>query len=124
MESRSSSSHIQGMRGTAGAEYGLLVSLNLAKRVGQGPVAAGELAEQEKLPHDYVEQILLRLRRARLLHPGRRAKGGHHLAREPRPIPVKDGNRAAGALTLEGNRDLHPADPPPSKPDAPGSIRA
>jgi len=30
-------------------------------------VAARELAEQERLPHDYVEQILLRLRRAGLV---------------------------------------------------------
>src|SRR5438552_11577359 len=78
------------MRVTTWAEYGLLVSLNLAKRAGQGPVAARELAEQERLPHDYVEQILLRLRRAGLVESVRGAKGGYHLARDPQSITVKD----------------------------------
>jgi len=78
------------MRVTTWAEYGLIVSVNLAKRAGQGPVAARELAEQERLPHDYVEQILLRLRRAGLVDSVRGAKGGYHLAREPHVITVKD----------------------------------
>ena len=39
------------MRVTTWAEYGLIVSVNLARRAGQGPVAARELAEQERLPH-------------------------------------------------------------------------
>src|SRR5947209_20508945 len=94
MESPRSLSHIHVMRGTTWAEYGLIVSVNLAKRAGQGPagrggpVAARELAEQEKLPHDYVEQILLRLRRAGLVDSVRGAKGGYHLAREPQAITV------------------------------------
>jgi len=54
------------MRITTWGEYGLIVSLSLARRAGGGPVAARELAELERLPHDYVEQILLRLRRAGL----------------------------------------------------------
>ncbi len=93
------------MRVTTWAEYGLIVSLNLAKRAGQGPVAARELAENEKLPHDYVEQILLRLRRAGLVDSVRGAKGGYHLAREPQAISVKDDvvrrRRAASARSGE-----------------------
>ncbi len=76
------------MRVTTWAEYGLIVSVNLAKRAGQGPVAARELAEQERLPHDYVEQILLRLRRAGLVDSVRGAKGGYHLAREPHATSI------------------------------------
>src|ERR1043166_6885593 len=64
------------MRVTTWAEYGLIVSIHLAKRSGQGPVAARELSEQERLPHDYVEQILLRLRRAGLVESVRGAQGG------------------------------------------------
>jgi Rrf2 family cysteine metabolism transcriptional repressor len=45
------------MRVTTWGEYGLIVSLQLAKRAGDGPVAARELSEIERLPHDYVEQI-------------------------------------------------------------------
>ena len=111
------------MRVTTWAEYGLIVSLNLAKRAGQGPVAARELAEQERLPHDYVEQILLRLRRAGLVDSVRGAKGGSHLAREPQAITVKDVMEASEHVTFEVNCDLHPVDPHRCSPEASCSIR-
>jgi len=103
--------YITSMRVTTWAEYGLIVSVNLARRAGQGPVAARELAEQERLPHDYVEQILLRLRRAGLVDSVRGAKGGYHLAREPHVITVKDVIEASEHVTFEVNCDLHPVDP-------------
>ncbi len=111
------------MRVTTWGEYGLIVSLNLARRAGEGPVAARELAEQEKLPHDYVEQILLRLRRAGLVQSVRGAKGGYHLAREPRALTVKDVLEASEHVTFEVNCDLHPVDPHRCSPEAACSIR-
>lgn len=111
------------MRVTTWAEYGLIISLNLAKRSGQGPVAARELAEQEKLPHDYVEQILLRLRRAGLVESVRGARGGYLLAREPQAITVKDVIEASEHVTFEVNCDLHPVDPHRCSPEASCSIR-
>src|SRR6266511_4438456 len=111
------------MRVTTWAEYGLIVSVNLAKRAGQGPVAARELAEQERLPHDYVEQILLRLRRAGLVDSVRGAKGGYHLARDSQAISVKDVIEASEHVTFEVNCDLHPVDPSRCSPDASCSIR-
>jgi DNA-binding IscR family transcriptional regulator len=41
------------------------------------------MAEKEKLPADYVEQILLRLRRAGLVESVRGARGGYLLSRQP-----------------------------------------
>src|SRR5437879_9209391 len=111
------------MRVTTWAEYGLIVSLSLAKRAGEGPVAARELAEQERLPHDYVEQILLRLRRAGLVESVRGAKGGYHLARDPQSITVKDVIEASEHVTFEVNCDLHPVDPQRCSPHASCSIR-
>ena len=60
------------MRVTTWTEYSLIISLHLAKRgrSGTGPIAARELADSERLPADYVEQILLRLRRAGLVNEG------------------------------------------------------
>src|SRR3989442_3622816 len=115
--------YITAMRVTTWAEYGLIVSVNLAKRAGQGPVAARELAEQERLPHDYVEQILLRLRRAGLVDSVRGAKGGYHLAREPQVITVKDVIEASKHVTFEGNCHIHPVDPQRCKPEDARSIR-
>ena len=111
------------MRITTWGEYGLLVSVNLARRVAGGPVAARELAEQEKLPHDYVEQILLRLRRAGLVESVRGAKGGYHLARAPHTITVKDVMEASEHITFEVNCDLHPVNQQRCSPDASCSIR-
>jgi Rrf2 family transcriptional regulator, iron-sulfur cluster assembly transcription factor len=92
------------------AEYGLLVSVALAKRAGEGPVAARELAEQERLPHDFVEQILLRLRRSGLVDSVRGARGGYLLAREPEAVRIQDIIEAAEHVTFEVNCDLHPVD--------------
>ena len=111
------------MRVTTWGEYGLIVSLHLARRAGEGPVAARELSEQERLPHDYVEQIMLRLRRAGLVDSARGAKGGYSLARDPQRITVKDVLEASEHVTFEVNCDLHPVDANRCNPSASCSIR-
>src|SRR5438105_15466455 len=98
------------MRVTTWAEYGLIVSIHLAKHAGKGPVAARELSEQERLPHDYVEQIMLRLRRAGVVESVRGARGGYLLAREPRAVSVKDGIAASEHVTFEVKCDVHRVD--------------
>lgn len=95
------------MRVTTWAEYGLIVSLHLARRAGNGPVAARDMAEKEKLPADYVEQILLRLRRAGLVESVRGARGGYLLARGPEEISVKDVLDASEHGTFEVNCECH-----------------
>lgn len=99
------------MRITTWAEYGLIVSLHLAKRVGDGPVPARDMADTEGLPADYVEQILLKLRRAGLVESVRGAKGGYLLGRDPGNITVKDVIEAAEHHTFEVNCDSHQVDP-------------
>lgn len=111
------------MRVTTWAEYGLIVSIHLARRAGQGPVAARELSDHERLPHDYVEQILLRMRRAGIVDSVRGAKGGYLLAREPQAVSVKDVIEASEHVTFEVNCELHPVDPARCSPDASCSIR-
>src|SRR5258706_12133998 len=98
------------MRVTTWAEYGLIVSIHLARHSGQGPVAARELSEQERLPPDYVEQILLRLRRAGLVESVRGARGGDLLARPAPEVSVKDVIEASEHVTFEGECDVHPVD--------------
>ena len=111
------------MRVTTWAEYGLIVAVHLARRVGQGPVAARELAELERLPHDYVEQILLRLRRAGLVESVRGAKGGYFLAKQPAAISVRDVMSASEHQTFEINCESHPVDAERCSPDSTCSIR-
>jgi Rrf2 family protein len=113
------------MRVTTWTEYSLIISLHLAKRgrTGGGPVAARELADVEKLPADYVEQILLRLRRAGLVESVRGAKGGYFLAREPASISVRDVMTASEHQTFEVNCETHPVDTERCSPGSTCSIR-
>lgn len=100
------------MRITTWTEYSLIITLHLARRGGQeaSPVAARELAESERLPADYVEQILLRLRRAGIVESVRGAKGGYFLARDPGRITVRDVMTASEHQTFEMNCETHPVD--------------
>ena len=98
------------MRVTTWAEYGLIVSVHLAHRAGEGPVVARELAEKERLPGDYVEQILLRLRRAGIVSSVRGARGGYLLARPPAEVTVKDVLDASEHGTFEVNCERHRVD--------------
>ena len=111
------------MRVTTWTEYSLIISIHLAKRgrKGSGPVAARELADTERLPADYVEQILLRLRRAGLVESVRGAKGGYYLAKEPGAISVRDVMAASEHQTFEINCDTHPVDADRCNPGQPAA---
>ena len=113
------------MRVTTWTEYSLIISLHLARRgrTGAGPVAARELADTERLPADYVEQILLRLRRAGLVESVRGAKGGYYLAKEPAAISVRNIMTASERQTFEVNCDSHPVDATRCSPEGSCSIR-
>lgn len=113
------------MRVTTWTEYSLIISIHLAKRgrAGNGPMAARELADTERLPADYVEQILLRLRRAGLVESVRGAKGGYYLAKDPTAISVRDVMAASEHQTFEVNCDSHPVDAERCNPGSGCTIR-
>lgn len=91
------------MRITTWAEYGLICSLHLSRRHGEGPVTGRDMATRERLPADYVEQILLRLRRAGIVNSTRGARGGYVLARDPLDITVRE----VISASEHGTFDLH-----------------
>lgn len=113
------------MRVTTWTEYSLIISINLAHRrvAGSGPVAARELAQAERLPADYVEQILLRLRRAGIVESVRGAKGGYLLARDAATVTVYDVMAASEHQTFEVNCDNHRIDSERCDPSGACSIR-
>lgn len=96
------------MRITTLAEYGVICALHLAKRVGEGPVTGRQIAASEQLPVDYVEQILLRLRRAGLVKSTRGAHGGYALALAPSDITVRDVIAASEHQTFDLHCVTHP----------------
>ena len=96
------------MRITTLAEYGVICALHLARRADEGPVTGRELAELERLPGDYVEQILLRLRRAGLVRSTRGARGGYELARDAEQISIRDVIEASEMTTFDLHCVSHP----------------
>lgn len=113
------------MRVTTWTEYSLLIALHLAREAmhGRRPVAAREIAGAEHLPPDYVEQILLRLRRAGLIESTRGAKGGYRLAAAPSAVTVLDVMNAAEHQSFELNCDRHPVDRDRCRPSSACLIR-
>jgi len=98
------------MRITTWAEYGVICSLHLAKRANEGPVSGRDISGRERLPGDYVEQILLRLRRAGIVQSTRGANGGYELARPASQITVREIISAAELGTFDLHCDTHPVD--------------
>ena len=98
------------MRITTWAEYGLICALHLARRAAEGPVTGRDIAARERLPADYVEQILLRLRRAAIVRSTRGARGGYALARPAEEISVRDVIAASELATFELHCVSHPVE--------------
>jgi len=96
------------VRITTLAEYGVICALHLARRTDEGPITGRELAELERLPSDYVEQILLRLRRAGIVRSTRGARGGYALAREAEQISIRDVMEASETTTFDLHCVSHP----------------
>ena len=98
------------VRITTWAEYGLICSLHLARRAAEGAVTGRDIAARERLPADYVEQILLRLRRADIVRSVRGARGGYLLARPAERISVRDVIAASELATFELHCVSHPVE--------------
>jgi Rrf2 family protein len=98
------------MRITTWAEYGVICALHLAKRTAQGPVTGREIAAQERLPADYVEQILLRLRRAGVIASTRGARGGYMLAKPADQISIRAVIHASELETFDLHCVSHPVE--------------
>ena len=96
------------MRITTQAEYGLICALHLARRSDDALVTGRDIAASERLPADYVEQIMLKLRRANIVTSTRGARGGYRLARPADQITVRDVISASEHSTFDIHCVTHP----------------
>jgi Rrf2 family protein len=71
-------------------EYALraLIDLGIARELGRESLSIGELAEHERLPVKFLEQILLQLKDAGYLSSRRGPSGGYFLKKAPRSIKI------------------------------------
>ena len=76
------------MNFTAKEDYGLRAVLDLAVNDGGGPVQTREIAHRQRIPEQFLEQLLAALRRAQVVRSTRGAGGGYALAAPPRQITV------------------------------------
>lgn len=64
---------------TAKTDYGLLFLLALAKRDGKKPQSLKKLAKEEHLPYRFLTQIVIPLRKAKLVESKEGSGGGYRL---------------------------------------------
>lgn len=73
----------------------MLAVIDIALHQGLAPVSRKDIAARQQLPNDYVEQILVRLRRAGVVASTRGPHGGYRLARPAAEITALDVLKAA-----------------------------
>jgi len=69
-------------------EYALRAMIVLARDYGEGHMRVQEIAEEERIPRKFLEQILLELRNAGLLESKRGVGGGYRLIKPPDEVTL------------------------------------
>lgn len=69
-------------------EYALRAMIVLARGYGEGPMRVQEIADEERIPKKFLEQILLELKNAGLLDSKRGAGGGYRLIKRPEEVTL------------------------------------
>lgn len=82
------------MRISAKADYAVRAALELAASADGEPVKGTKLAGAQKIPLQFLEQIMLELKRAGIVRTKRGASGGYWLATDPERVTVADVIRA------------------------------
>ena len=95
------------MRISAKADYAVRATLELAASPERAPVKGTKLAAAQEIPLQFLEQIMLDLKRAGLVRTKRGASGGYWLAMDPSEITVADVIRAVEG-PLANIHDLPP----------------
>jgi Rrf2 family cysteine metabolism transcriptional repressor len=78
------------MKISSKGEYGLRALFDLAQNYDTRPRRSREIAEAQSVAEDYLNQLLIILRKAGLINSLRGPQGGHVLARSPRQITLYD----------------------------------
>jgi len=70
------------------SEYGLRALIELTLAYGKTSLQRHDIADRQRIPVEFLEQILLALKRAGLLSSRRGMKGGYQLIKRPDDITV------------------------------------
>ncbi|PZC48081.1 MAG: DNA-binding transcriptional regulator, IscR family [Chloroflexi bacterium] len=69
-------------------DYGVRALVDLAERLGEGPVQASEVAARQNVPEPYLDQLLTTLQKFGFVRSRRGPQGGHTLARAPEEVTL------------------------------------
>lgn len=78
------------MKLTTRSEYALLALVYLARNPSDGYTSVEIIAQAQKIPQKFLEQILLTLTRARFLRSSKGQRGGYVLAKTPDQIALAE----------------------------------
>lgn len=95
------------MRVSTRAWYGLMAMVELGLRARHGRVQVREISESQGIPEEYLEQLMLPLKRAGLVKSQRGIRGVYVLARPTHQITVREILEALEGPVL----DAEPIDP-------------
>jgi len=78
------------MRITTQGDYAVRCLMVIGRSGRKGPVSIRHIVESEGLPQDYIEQLLLKLRRGKLIKSVRGVNGGYLLSGRPQDVSIRD----------------------------------
>ena len=81
--------------------YALSAMVQLGLNFSKGPVQLRLISDAANIPHSYLEQLVLDLKKVGLVVSTRGAKGGYQLSRSPQSISVKEIFSAIEPLSCE-----------------------
>jgi Rrf2 family protein len=93
------------MRLSTRGEYGLLALVDLALFSGSRPIQAKQIAERQGIPKQYLDQLMMDLKKAGLVLSLRGRQGGYQLARTANTITLWEAIAAFG-VPIDSGRFL------------------
>jgi len=76
------------LRLSSKSEYGVRAMFELAKNYDQGPITIKEIAGRQDVPVAYLEQLLNKLRKSKLINSRKGPGGGYIISKKPSEISV------------------------------------
>jgi Rrf2 family protein len=70
--------------------YAIVALTRLAREYGNGPMQIREIAEEEKIPQSFLENILLDLKKAGILGSNLGKAGGYYLLKRPEEVNLAE----------------------------------
>ena len=72
------------------SKYGLAAVIELAQKQEKGPIQIKAISGNRNIPQNYLEQVLVELKKGGLVRSFRGINGGYKLQKDPKSISVKD----------------------------------